>query len=85
MKNMANAFEITLGGTVLFISTVWGLSLMVAQIEETTTTKVVVLIPPPVPPGDAPMNMAKVRRIRVGSLNLAMGMVLNPAVLGVTA
>ena len=48
------------------------------------TPKVQVLIPPPVEPGEAPINIKNTRTKRDGTVRLAMGRVLNPAVLAVT-
>jgi len=46
--------------------------------------KVVVLIPPPVPPGLAPMNIRKMTTITLMRVMFSRGIVLNPAVRGVT-
>jgi hypothetical protein len=48
--------------------------------SEKSTNKVVVLIPPPHEPGDAPMNMRRMRIDAALSLNIEKSTVLNPAV-----
>jgi len=47
--------------------------------------KVVVFIPPPVPPGEAPINMREMIKIKVGREKLPTSTRLNPAVRGVVA
>jgi hypothetical protein len=46
--------------------------------------KVVVLIPPPHEPGEAPMNINRIRTKRVSLAIFPIDRVLNPAVLAVT-
>ena len=43
-----------------------------------------VLIPPPVDPGDAPINIRKIRRKTVGAAKVVISWVLKPAVRAVT-
>ena len=59
--------------------------LIVHQRAVHMTPKVEVLIPPPVPPGDAPTNMSRMNRKRVGWVRVAISTVLKPAVRVVTA
>ena len=52
----------------------------VAIADTMISVKVEVLIPPPVEPDDAPMNIRKIMRIKVGTLNNDMSTELKPAV-----
>jgi hypothetical protein len=58
--------------------------LIVLKAERSITEKVVVLIPPPVEPGDAPMNIRNIMKIRTGWPRWVKSTELNPAVRQVT-
>ena len=52
--------------------------------REISVARLVVFIPPPHEPGDAPINMRRMKMKQVALLRYVMGRVLNPAVRLVT-
>lgn len=78
------ALYIKLEGSFLLSNVTSLLPLMELKPPAVTATKVVVFMPPPVPPGDAPMNIRRVRKKTVAGFNLPMFIVLKPAVRAVT-
>jgi len=83
-KKITRASLIIRRGIDLEKSIVRRLFLNIAYTEAPTTAKVDVFIPPPVDPGEAPINIRKIKDISEGTVKLAVETVLNPAVRLVT-
>lgn len=84
VRVIVNALWTRLSDSLLLNIVTWLLPLSVLIPPAVTAAKVVVFMPPAVLPGEAPINMRRVKKNKVAGLRLLIFMVLKPAVLGVT-